>query len=334
MKNQKTTNRPDESSTSYDDVFRTMITDSSMLAACLVNEMFSEHISLGAKYEKYQNEVFLAGNRKRTTDSHVKFEGDKYFYHMECESMAGGAAILIRLFEYDAALALSHHTIEGNTLHVTFPRTGVLYLRATKNTPDVMQMVVEAESSEHPLVVDVPVMKVSSYSLEEVINRKLWFLFPFLIFNYEKGLMSKVAERKAKAENLALEYIRVVVKELDDLCSSEEMDSFTRSMMVEMIHKAVTGIASNAASKSERILEGVEEYMGGHVLDYEAKRILNRGIEQGIEQGEEKGREEMVKALIFACKKFNGVKMDAVEAVVSQMDISQEDAEALVSKHW
>ena len=337
MKNEKTTNRPDESSTSYDDVFRTMITDSSMLAACLVNEMFSEHISLGAKYEKYQNEVFLADNRKRTTDSHVKFEGDKYFYHMECESMAGGAAILIRLFEYDAALALSHHMIEGNTLHVTFPRTGVLYLRATKNTPDVMQMVVEAESSEHPLVVDVPVMKVSSYSLEEVINRKLWFLFPFLIFNYEKGLMSKVAERKIEAEDNALECIKTVMAELDRLCTIGEIDSFTKSMMMAMIHKAVINLVDNKLTKSERIREGADEYMGGQVLEYEAKTILNRGIEQGIEQGREQEREETikaVKAMILALKKYNGVKLDAVEAVMTEMNYSQEDAEALVSKYW
>ena len=32
--------------------------------------------------------------------------------------------------------------------------------------------------------------------------------------------------------------------------------------------------------------------MGGRVLDYEAKDILNRGIEQGLEQGLEQGKKE------------------------------------------
>ena len=280
MSDNKNKTEEEISSTPYDDVFRTMITYSSMLAVMLVNEMFSEHISSDAKYERHQNEVYLAGNKKRSTDSHVKFEGDKYFYHMECESIENDAAILIRLFEYDAALALSHHTLKDNRLHVTFPRTGVLYLRPTKNTPDKMQMIVEAESSEHPLVIDVPVMKISSYKLEEVIRRKLWFLFPFFIFNYEKGLMSSVEKRKRETEDKALEYIKTVMAELDKLCSSGEIDSFTRSMMVEMIHKAVTNLVDNKASKSERIQEGVDKYMGGQVLDFEAIRILNQGRDE------------------------------------------------------
>ena len=66
--------------------------------------------------------------------------------------------------------------------------------------------------------------------------------------------------------------------------------------------------------------------MGGQVLDLESIRILNRGIEQG--------REETVKALVYACKKLNGADSDAVEAVVSETRLSQEDAEQLVSKYW
>lgn len=310
------------SSTPYDDVFRTMITDSSMIAVMLANEMFSEHISLDAKFERYQNEVYLAGNKKRSTDSHVKFEGDKYYYHMECESIAGDAAILVRLFEYDVALALSHHTLKGNELHVTFPRAGVLYLRPTKNTPDTMQMVVEAESSEHPLVVDVAVMKISSYTLEEVIRRKLWFLFPFFIFNYEKGLKSRVEKRKSKTEDEALEYIETVMAELDRLCTIGEIDSFTRSMMMEMIHKAVINLVDNEASKSERIREGADKYMGGQVLEYEAKNILNQG------------REEGARAVINTCKNLERSRIDTVETVMTEMNYSLADAEALVSKYW
>ena len=86
--------------------------------------------------------------------------------------------------------------------------------------------------------------------------------------------------------------------------------------------------------------------MGGRVLDYPAKTILKEGIEQGIKQGIEQGielgrkeafeeaRADTVKGIIFVCKKLNGVKLDAIESVMAQMDLSQKDAEALVSKYW
>ena len=52
--------------------------------------------------------------------------------------------------------------------------------------------------------------------------------------------------------------------------------------------------------------EGVQEIMGGQVLDYEAKRILNRGkelgkeagIELGKKLGEETGRRQEQEAIV------------------------------------
>ena len=39
------------------------------------------------------------------------------------------------------------------------------------------------------------------------------------------------------------------------------------------------------AQKYQNVREGVEPIMGGKIIEYEAKTILNKGIEQGIEQG-------------------------------------------------
>ena len=39
-------------------------------------------------------------------------------------------------------------------------------------------------------------------------------------------------------------------------------------------------------------MEGVENFMVGRALQYEAKDIFNEGISQGIEQGIEQGRKE------------------------------------------
>ena len=43
------------------------------------------------------------------------------------------------------------------------------------------------------------------------------------------------------------------------------------------------------------IRKGVDDVMGGQVLEYEAKTILNKGIKQGIEQGIKQGVKQGIK---------------------------------------
>lgn len=42
-------------------------------------------------------------------------------------------------------------------------------------------------------------------------------------------------------------------------------------------------VLEHIAANYEKVREGVKSVMGGQVLDYEAKRIRNEGIERGIE---------------------------------------------------
>ena len=88
----------------YDAVFRTMITDSSRFAISLINEMFGKNIPRDAEMISYQNEMFLADNEERISDSNRQFGEDNIHYHTECESVAGDSGILVRLFEYGSKI--------------------------------------------------------------------------------------------------------------------------------------------------------------------------------------------------------------------------------------
>ena len=66
-------------------------------------------------------------------------------------------------------------------------------------------------------------------------------------------------------------------------------------------------VARNLASGYEKVREGVKDVMGGRILEYEAKRIreeglergLEQGLERGLEQGLEKGRHEILMELVY-----------------------------------
>lgn len=83
-------------------------------------------------------------------------------YHLECQSSADGS-ILTRMFEYDTQIALNNSELDNvtHTLTATFPQSAVLYLRHTKNTPDVMKAVLNTPGGS--LEYMMPVLKVQMY---------------------------------------------------------------------------------------------------------------------------------------------------------------------------
>ena len=91
---------------------------------------------------------------------------------------------MIRLFEYDAQIALDEGKITEETLTVTFPNTAVLYLRTYKKTPDKMKYVIITPGGK--VQYDVPVIKVQAYSLDDIFEKRLLMLIPFYIFSHKK----------------------------------------------------------------------------------------------------------------------------------------------------
>ncbi len=107
-----------------------------------------------------------------------------------CESSLPDGKITVRLFEYDAQIALDEGDITEETLTVTFPNTAVLYLRTYKKTPDKMKYVIA--TSGGTVQYDVPIMKVQAYSLDDIFEKSLLMLIPFYIFHMRKIFRSMI----------------------------------------------------------------------------------------------------------------------------------------------
>jgi hypothetical protein len=191
-------------------------------------------------------------------------------YHLECQSTED-SSILIRIFEYDAQIALDQdRKVAQNRIIVSFPHTAVLYLRSGKTTPDEMQVVIRTPGGE--VSYQVPVMKVKTYTIEEIFEKNLLFLIPFYIFTYE----SRFREIEKNADRLAeiiAEY-GMISDRLEESLSSGFIDEFTKKTIMDMSER----VLENIARSYENIRKGVGTVMGGKILDYEAKRIRNEGI--------------------------------------------------------
>ncbi len=261
----------------YDGAFRTILNDCRKLIIPVINEIFDEHYTGEEEIRFFPNEHFLdqqdAADKERITDTNFQIIGRIVKkYHLECESSLPDGKITIRLFEYDAQIALDEGEVTEETLTVTFPNTAVMYLRAYKKTPDKMKYVIVTPGGT--VQYDVPIMKVQSYSLDEIFEKRLLMLIPFYIFSHEKSF-SEYNNNEQKLEELKAEY-RIILERLDDLEKQGIIGAFDKRTIIELSSDVIREIAR----KYENVQKGIGAMMRGPLIQTEARTILNRGISE------------------------------------------------------
>ena len=273
--------------TPYDDVFRTLLTDCTELMIPVVNEIFHTHYTGKETVCLLQNEHFIkmpdGSEQERITDSSFEIISEetapiaqvqKKRYHIECQSTEDGSMI-VRMFEYDTQLALENRALTSNTLTVQFPDSAIVSLRHTKNTPE--EMIVKVLTPGGRVSYTVPVLKVKRYTIHELFEKKLFFLIPFHIFAYEKNF-KELEENKKKLKQLEAEYASIRER-LEIACQMGDLNRYAKAAILDMSRKVIEHIAV----KYKNVAKGVSRTMGGKVLNYEAKDILNRGRREGEE---------------------------------------------------
>ncbi len=240
-------------------------------------------------------------------------------YHIECESSLPDGKITIRLFEYDAQIALDEGEVTEETLTVTFPNTAVLYLRTYKKTPDKMKYVIVTPGGT--VQYDVPIMKVQAYTLDDIFEKGLLILIPFYIFSHEKSFPEYNSNEQKLAE-LKAEYQKILER-LDELEQQDVIGAFDKRTIIELSSDVIKEIAQ----KYENVQKGVGDIMGGALIETSARTILNQGITQGINQGRSLGISETKKKTALRMLKMEKY---TIEEIAECSDLSVEEVEQLV----
>lgn len=254
----------------YDGAFRTILNDCRKLIIPVINEIFGEEYTGDEKIEFLPNEHFIdqqdAADKERITDTNFRITGRIIKkYHLECESSLPDGRITVRLFEYDAQIALDEGEVTEETLTVTFPNTAVLYLRTYKNTPDKMKYVIITPGGT--VRYDVPVMKVQNYTLDDIFEKRLLLLIPFYIFSYEKNFPEYNSSGQ-KLEELKSEY-QGILERLDGLERRGVVGAFEKRTIIDLTGDVIKEIAQ----KYENVQKGVGDIMRGALIETEARRL-------------------------------------------------------------
>ncbi len=167
-------------------------------------------------------------------------------------------------------------------------------------------------------------MKLGNYSVEDIIKKDLDFLIPFYIFNFE--VLIRNDRKHGEIEEDELSHLRqdyVKIRHyLDTTCRAGGINEYEKRAILDLSKK----VLDNLSKGSKKVKEEVESIMGGKILDYEAKDILNQGIEQGISQGIEQGISQGIEQGIS-----QGIEQKTLQVYQNciKRGMSEEDARAI-----
>ncbi|TYQ13013.1 UNVERIFIED_CONTAM: hypothetical protein Cloal_4062 [Acetivibrio alkalicellulosi] len=189
-------------------------------------------------------------------------------YHIEFQTL-NDKTMAIRMFTYgfEKALELACNH-EGEEIVLDFPKQLVIYLEKNQNIKDSISLIIRKpnESMER---YEFPTMKYWEYTQEDLINKKMYALLPFQVFNTRKAVESisnsrKTHEEKAQLINIEfnklIKVIESVGKSSADLYEKEEINlrDFERILLVL---KNISDYIYNKYGEYEKLEKEVENML-------------------------------------------------------------------------
>ncbi|MCR5742184.1 MAG: hypothetical protein K6F92_00445 [Lachnospiraceae bacterium] len=272
------------SNTAYDDALKTIVHEIPRFCIPLINEMFGEDNDLKTKIVLLNNDYYKEHPEKRfsrrETDLGVAIN-DKV-YHIECESTAN-SDIFLRMFEYDMSMAKADSEYRGGRLLVRLPKSGVLFLRSTGNTPDSVQVEMIRDGEQIGGYI-MPVIKMQDYDIDDIFDKHLYILLPFYVFTLEKTFRIMNTDEALREE--LFERYRDILGRIESLTQSGEISGYDENCL----NSSMLYVVRKIADKHESLWKGVEDIMRGKIIDFPAKRERDAGRREGREEGRVEGR--------------------------------------------
>ena len=190
------------------------------------------------------------------------------------------------MFEYDSQIALDDSEKLDDALVLSFPKSAVLFLRQTAGTPDNMQIRLKLHNTQKEVTLEIPILSIVNYTTDELFQKNLLILLPFHLFYYEKHF-PKMEQDTAQRGYLKEIYGNIRLR-LEEMARQGTITEYTCRTILDLSRR----IAESLCQKYDNIRKEIISIMGGEILEYEAKTILNEGKKQGWILGRESGLAE------------------------------------------
>ena len=273
----------------FDSVFRTLAQKIPYLFVELINEAFGTEYTRKSKLEQLRNEFYEKGG-KVVTDSIYKI--GRMIYHLECQSY-NDSKMVLRMVQYDFDIGLEQALKNNSMNRVELPKSCVLYLRSTRNTPSVLKTEIVQEG--RAMVYESKVIKLSDYTMDKMFRKNLIVLIPYYFLRYEKELLK---------DSISSETIQSLIRDCKDIANKMRDDKNITEQEYTDIVDAFRKVASHLLRKHRNTKEEVNRIMGGEIYETASEKLIKKGkreekanaIEQFAKYFYENGQAESIEA--------------------------------------
>lgn len=196
-------------------------------------------------------------------DITVLVEG-RDIYHFECQISKDGTMVM-RMFEYDIHIAISYaHTNDCGQYEIHFPKSAVLYLQSVGDLAKFLHCsVVFQDGSQHEY--QVPVFQVQEYTLEEIREKHLCVLIPFLPLRFREKSSSDL--KKISREQLT-DFYEEIILILEQEVEEGYLTENNKKTILSLLSKSLIRVFY----KDRRLLEEVI-VMTAPILELEFEKV-------------------------------------------------------------
>ena len=264
-------NEVHESSTVFDDVFRTMLERIPEIMIPLINEIFSTDYPDDEPITQLKNEHFT---KSGVTITDCVLGIREKHYHLECQSTPD-RTIALRIIEHDMALALQSakevELLEGSEhdYEMQFPHSCVIYLRQNNNTKDKACVRIHFQDDTRHTY-SIPIIKAQNYTKDEIFEKNLLALLPYYFMRYEQSLPDLCQDEESSL---------ILVDELIDIRTRlEEATGEDKGLIYTELISHIRKIDNHLFRKHSQTRERMEAItMGGQVYKTLTVELLEEG---------------------------------------------------------
>ena len=213
----------------YDKAFKRILTLSDKAVINLINGLFGTDYPTNSKIT-YNWTEHEDKDLKRTLSDSILTINNRDIYHIEAQ-ITEDEEIVFRVFEYGFGHAYKNRTYENGNETMIFPRPCIIYLDEGKKDkiPDEYTLILKFED-QGEFSYKVPVFKLQTISVQELNDKKLIVLLPFLLLKLRKK-MEKIRSKENMEELQSL----VANDIIDVIHKNEELGNLSHSDALDLI---------------------------------------------------------------------------------------------------
>ena len=223
----------------YDKAFKRILTLSEKTVINLINGLFDTDYPTNSNITYNWTEHEDKELKRTLADSILTING-RDSYHIEAQ-MTEDEEIVFRVFEYGFGHAYKNRTYENGNETMIFPRPCIVYLdEGKKDTiPDEYTLVLKFEN-QGEFSYKVPVFKLQSISLQELNDKKLIALLPFLLLKLRKKIERiRSKENMEELQNLVVNDIISTIRKNEEVGNLSSIDAINLIDLTSKIYMQI-----------------------------------------------------------------------------------------------